>query len=73
MLKIKLTPIGKKHAIKYRVVVLPEHSKLTGSVVDLLGYWTPLENKLEVDKARVADWIAKGAQPTATVRKLLAL
>ncbi len=70
MVKIKLSPIGKKRAIKYRVVVAEENSKVTGPIVDLLGYYLPKEKKLEIDRAKLKDWIVKGAQPTASVRKI---
>lgn len=70
MIKIKLSPIGKKRAIKYRIVVAEENSKVTGPIVDLLGYYLPKEKKLEIDEAKLKDWMVKGAQPTATVRKI---
>lgn len=70
MIKIKLSPIGKKRAIKYRIVVAEENSKVTGKVVDLLGYYLPKEKKLEMDQAKLKNWMVKGAQPTSSVRKL---
>ncbi len=70
MIKIKLIPIGKKRAIKYRVVVAEENSKVTGNVIDLLGYYLPKEKKLDVDLAKLKEWMIKGAQPTPSARKL---
>lgn len=73
MLKIKLSPIGKKHAIKYRIVVTEGKSKITGRVVDQIGHYTPAEGKINADTTKVKDWMKKGAQPTPTIRKLLSL
>jgi small subunit ribosomal protein S16 len=73
MLKIKLAPLGKKHEPHYRIVVVEEHSKLTGDRLVVLGHYHPLVGTLEFDKAEVQKWIAKGAQPTDKIRRLLKL
>jgi len=73
MLKIKLAPLGKKHEPHYRIVVAEEHSKLTGDNLVVLGHYHPLLGTLTVDKKEVTDWIAKGAQPTDKIRRLLKL
>jgi small subunit ribosomal protein S16 len=73
MLKIKLSPTGKKHEIHYRIVVVEEHSKLTGQGVAVLGHYHPLTNQLVVDRDLVSQWQKKGAQPTARIRELLKL
>lgn len=64
MLTIRLTPIGKKKNIKYRIVVSPARSKLTGAPVAFLG--TPDK----FDAQALADWIKKGAQPSLKIRQL---
>jgi small subunit ribosomal protein S16 len=72
MLKLKLVPTGKKHQIHYRVCVATENSKLTGTVVEVLGHYHPLENHaLTLEKDRVSYWLNLGAQPTSRVRKLI--
>lgn len=73
MLTIKLSPIGKTHAIKYRVVVLEKRTKLTRDAREILGYFEPKSNKLEVDQARLKYWLEAGAQPSGRLRKLLSL
>lgn len=72
MVKIKLAPVGKKRGIKYRVVVSEENSKITGKAVDTLGFWHPRTRQLQVDRAKLDSWLSQGAQPTASVRQLLA-
>ena len=73
MLRIKLSPFGKKHAISYRLVVVEDRSKITGRPVATLGHLVSKDSQPVVDKQLVHDWISKGAQPTATVRRLLGL
>jgi small subunit ribosomal protein S16 len=73
MLKIKLTPLGKRDHHFYRLVVTPDRSKLTGQYLSLLGTYDPHhpENKLNYDRKAYQLWLEKGAQPTATVKKLV--
>lgn len=73
MLKIKLTRVGKKNQPQYRVVVAEARSKRDGAVVDHLGHYDPLQNpaSFRLDQARYQEWLAKGAQPTDTVRYLV--
>ena len=71
MLKIKLAPRGKIHQITYRIVVAEDRSKLNGTVIDDLGFFTPQTKTVEIDKAKLADWQKKGAQLTLGVDKLL--
>ncbi len=71
MLKIKLSPLGKKHEPHYRIVVMEENSKLTSDNLVILGDYHPLANKLTFDQDAVSEWIKKGAQPTPKVKRLL--
>ncbi len=71
MLKIRLSRTGFKNHPAYRIVVAPVRSKLTGSPIDLLGYYNPTEKRLSIDKKKVNAWISKGVQITPMVSKLL--
>jgi len=71
MLAIKLKRIGKKGQATYRIVVAEKRSKMTGKFTDDLGWWNPHQNKCVVSTEKAAEWIKKGAQPTATVHNLL--
>jgi len=73
MLKIKLSPTGKKHERHYRIVIMEEHSKLTGKAIVTLGHYHPLTKEITLEKEVIAEWLKKGAQPTDKVRKLLKL
>lgn len=74
MLKIKLSRTGKKNQPSYRVVVVEAKSKIKGKYLVNLGFYNPLSKPatLKVDRKSYTEWMAKGAQPTPTVKRLLA-
>ncbi|OGD79920.1 30S ribosomal protein S16 [Candidatus Collierbacteria bacterium RIFOXYB1_FULL_49_13] len=73
MLKIKLVRTGRKNLSFYRIVVAEGKSKVSGRVVELLGSYDPHDpkNQLIINKQSYTDWLAKGAQPTLTVKQLV--
>jgi ribosomal protein S16 len=71
MIKIKLSPRGKKHQITYRIVIAEARSKFDGKIIDDLGFYTPQTKTLSLNKEKLADWQKKGAQLTLGVDKLL--
>lgn len=73
MLKIKLSPIGKKNAQYYRVVVTEAKSKNSGRNLAVIGRYFPLSGEVKLDKTLAKEWMVKGAQPTDRIRKLLDL
>lgn len=71
MLKIKLSPRGKKHQRTFRIVVSECRSKNDGKYIDELGFYTPQTKTLEIDKKKVAQWLKNGAQLALGVDKLI--
>lgn len=71
MLKIKLSPRGKKHQITYRLVVAESRSKLKSKYIDNIGFYTPQTKTLKIDKVKLKQWQKNGAQITLGVDKLL--
>ena len=73
MVKIRLKRLGAKKNPFYRIVVADARTKRDGKSIAQLGTYNPntepAEIKVDLDAAN--DWIAKGAQPTDTVRALL--
>jgi len=63
---------GKKDPI-WRVVVADQRSPRDGRFIDNVGQYNPQTDPstINLDEDRVRAWLAKGAQPTETVRKLL--
>ncbi|MEK7163758.1 MAG: 30S ribosomal protein S16 [Patescibacteria group bacterium] len=70
MLRIKLSPIGKKKQIHYRISVVESKSKLTGRPVEVLGHFHPVENKLTLDQEKLKYWVGQGAQISEKVKSL---
>ncbi len=71
--KIRLRRMGAKKAPFYRVVVADSRYPRDGRFIEEIGYYDPnkepAEVKIDADKAK--QWIANGAQPTDTVKRLL--
>ena len=63
---------GKKDPI-WRVVVADQRSPRDGRFIETVGQYNPQTqpSTIKLDEERVRVWLAKGAQPTDTVRKLL--
>ncbi len=73
MLAIRLTRKGAKKQPIYRVVVAEKEAKRDGRFVEIVGHYNPCRQPAEVrlDQERINYWIARGAQPTETVRNLI--
>ena len=73
MVKIRLRRMGAKKAPFYRIVVADSRAPRDGAFIEEIGYYNPLTDpadvKIDGDKAKA--WIANGAQPTETVKKIL--
>lgn len=73
MVKIRLARVGSKKNAIYRVVVADARSPRDGRNIETIGRYNPqLEPSLiDIDLEKANAWIAKGAQPTSAVVKLL--
>ncbi len=71
--KMRLTRMGDKKNPIYRIVITDSRNARDGAYVDKVGHYNPTANPAEVviDADKAKDWIAKGVQPTATVKNLL--
>ena len=71
--KIRLRRMGAKKAPFYRVVVAESRYARDGRFVEEIGTYNPLVDpeEVKIDLEKAADWMAKGAQPTDTVKVLL--
>ncbi len=74
MVKIRLRRMGAKKQPTYRFVVSDARSPRDGRFIEILGHYNPrTEPKtVVVDEEKVKVWLAKGAQPSDPVRRLLA-
>ena len=71
--KMRLTRVGSKKNPIYRVVVADSRSPRDGKFIEIVGRYNPQTDPstIELDEAKVKDWLGKGAQPSAAVSKLL--
>mgnify|MGYP002282964289 FL=1 len=71
--KIRLRRMGAKKAPFYRIVVADSRYPRDGRFIEELGYYDPTKEPsvVKVDAEKAKKWIANGAQPTDTVKKLL--
>ncbi|MFQ6090469.1 MAG: 30S ribosomal protein S16 [Candidatus Bipolaricaulia bacterium] len=69
--KIRLKRVGRRHQPSYRLVVVDEAKPRDGKVVEDLGFFNPIQEKLTIDKERALEWLLRGAQPSHTARRLL--
>ncbi len=71
MIKIRLSRLGSKGKIFYRVVAINEQKKRSGGFLDIIGYWHPQTNEKTLSKEKIKMWKEKGAIVTKAVEKLL--
>jgi small subunit ribosomal protein S16 len=65
--------VGSKKNPIYRVVVADSRSPRDGRFIEIVGRYNPQTDPstIVLDEARIKDWLAKGAQPSQPVKRLL--
>jgi small subunit ribosomal protein S16 len=71
--RLRLTRIGSRKNPVWRVVAADGRSPRDGRVIETLGHYNAQTepSTIALDEERVRAWLARGAQPSNTVRKLL--
>ena len=71
---IRLRRTGSTRRASYRVVVADSRSPRDGRFIEIIGHYNPLTTPptVKIDRDKAQAWIAKGAQPSNTVKKLMA-
>jgi small subunit ribosomal protein S16 len=71
--RLRLTRVGGRKDPIWRVVVADQRSPRDGRIIETVGQYNAQTNPstIRIDDDKVRGWLAKGAQPTDTVRKLL--
>lgn len=66
--------MGSSKRPAYRVVVADSRAPRDGRFIEIIGHYDPLTQPptVRIDREKAQRWIAKGAQPSNTVRKLIA-
>jgi small subunit ribosomal protein S16 len=71
--RLRLTRVGGKKDPIWRVVVADQRSPRDGRVIETIGRYNAQTDPstIALDEERARTWLARGAQPSRTVRKLL--
>jgi len=72
MVKIRLQRYGAKKNPFYRVVAADSHCPRDGRFIEIIGTYQPTmaNDQIKIDEEKALAWLAKGAQPTDTVKSL---
>jgi len=71
--RLRLTRVGARKNPVWRVVVADQRSPRDGRVIETIGHYNAQTDPstIMIDEERAKSWLARGAQPSNTVRKLL--
>lgn len=75
-LKMRLARAGTKKRPYYHIVIAAATSPRDGKFIDVVGAFNPMlgkadEKRVQLDAAKAAEWLKKGAQPTDRVLRFL--
>lgn len=72
--KIRLKKFGTKKRPFYRIVVMDAKTPRDGRAIEEVGLYHPIETEdkqVRLDEEKIRSWLAKGARPTSTVKRIL--
>jgi small subunit ribosomal protein S16 len=71
--RVRLTRVGSKKNPIWRVVVTDQRSPRDGRFIETIGHYNPQTepSTIRIDEERLQHWLARGAQPTGTVKQLV--
>ena len=71
--RVRLTRVGSKKNPIWRVVVADQRSPRDGRFIETIGHYNPQTepSTIRIDEERFQHWVARGAQPTNTVKQLV--
>ena len=71
--RLRLTRIGGRKDPVWRVVAADQRSPRDGRIIEIVGQYNAQTepSTIKIDEDKVRGWLARGAQPTDQVRKLL--
>ncbi|HEX9819924.1 MAG TPA: 30S ribosomal protein S16 [Methylomirabilota bacterium] len=72
---IRLRREGSSKRPRYRVVVADSRAPRDGRFIEIIGHYNPVTQPptVSIDREKATAWISKGAQPSNTVKKLIAV
>ena len=71
--RMRLARVGSKKNPIYRVVVADSRAPRDGKFLEIVGRYNPQTepSTIDLDEGKVTEWLAKGAQPSEAVSRLL--
>jgi small subunit ribosomal protein S16 len=71
--RVRLTRVGSKKNPIWRVVVADQRSPRDGRFIETIGQYNPQTepSTIRLDEERLQHWLARGAQPTGSVKQLV--
>ena len=71
--RVRLTRVGSKKNPIWRVVVADQRSPRDGRFIETIGHYNPQTepSTISIDEDRLQHWLARGAQPSGTVKQLM--
>lgn len=70
MLRIRAQRLGRKNSPFFRLVVIDRKTSLTGSVIDVVGYYDPQNKIFHIEFKKILKWIKRGAKPSQLIATL---
>ena len=74
--RIKLKRVGRRHQPSFRLTAVDRRRSRDSRIIEELGSYNPdfprEEQQVRLDRERIEYWLSVGAQPTDTVRQILA-
>ena len=72
--KLRLTRMGAKKTPRYRIIAADSRVARDGRFIEIIGTYDPTTNPetVSLDSEKAMKWLKNGAQPSDTVRNILA-
>jgi small subunit ribosomal protein S16 len=73
--RIRLSRVGSTKNPIYRIVVVDQRARRDGRAIETVGHYNPRTepSSIDIDADKTREWLAKGAQPSRMVKRLLAI
>ncbi|MBX3357706.1 MAG: 30S ribosomal protein S16 [Phycisphaeraceae bacterium] len=75
MVRIRMQRLGRRRRPFFRISAIDIGTKRDGKVLEQLGWYDPLAaegKQLHLEDDRVKDWLARGAQPSDSLKDVFA-
>ena len=71
MLRLRLTRVGKKNVVFFRIVLAEKSAAVKGKFIEILGHYNPRTKEFKIKEERLKYWLSQGAKSSITLHNLL--